>query len=319
MVAAEPEVVALARPLTLPTAPKDPASSYIARLAKASRKTQTFAVRKIVEVMGGGDPRIFPWAQITYEHSREFLVRMESSGLAFTTVNRHIAALRGVLQEAWRMRMMTAEQYMQAIDPLKPIRGSRLPKGRQISVAELDAFLSACSPEKDASAYGVRDLAMFTLMCLGLRRHEVVGALLKDYDRSPNGGVLTVIGKGNKERAVPLSPNAAAFIDAWLAVRPPEPANPFVLTSPRDGKPLSPQAVGAMLVKRAKEANIDEKSLASHDFRRTFISSLLAAGVDISVIQKIVGHSDTNTTARYDRRGIDAGRAAIEKIGWGKK
>lgn len=350
----------IARPS--PAAPADPASSYIARLAPGSRKTQTLAVQKVARVLAGSlanawagqdvDPRKFPWHQLTYQHSRAFLLRMESEvssqgaggKLAHTTVNRHIAALRGVLKEAWRMGLMKADQYMAAIDPLKPVKGFRLPKGRQISKAEFDAFMKVCSDDANAiptvpkthagyvldvaralrrSMAGKRDLAMFTLMCFGLRRHEVVGAKLDQYDAE--AGVLVVVGKGNKEREVALSDNAQVFIDAWLKVRPAKgtsttghdlPSSPFLITS-TEGRTITPQAVAAMLERRAKEAGIDSKSLSSHDFRRTFISNLLDAGVDIATVQKMVGHSDTSTTARYDRRGRKAAKEAANKVRWG--
>lgn len=309
----------LGRPAPAPTG--DPASSYIARLSPGSRKTQTLAVVKVCKVLGGEDPRRFPWHQITYQHSRAFLVRMETevssqgtgAKLAFTTVNRHIAAFRGVLKEAWRMGLMEGDAYMAATDPLKPVKGFRLPKGRQISEAELNAFLKVC--RDDERVYGIRDLAMFTLMCFGLRAHEVVGVRLDAYDAQ--AGVVVVVGKGNKEREVAISDNAKVFIDAWLAVRPQKtPASPHLLTS-ENGASISPQAVDAMLERRAKEAGIDAKSLSSHDFRRTFISSLLDAGVDIVTVQRMVGHSDTSTTARYDRRGRAATKAAANKVKWG--
>ena len=73
---------------------------------------------------------------------------------------------------------------------------------------------------------------------------------------------------------------------------------------------LSSQAVLLILEKRGKEAGVSEFS--PHDFRRTFISDLLDSGVDIVTVQKLVGHATTDQTARYDRRGEETKRQAVQ-------
>jgi integrase len=75
---------------------------------------------------------------------------------------------------------------------------------------------------------------------------------------------------------------------------------------------LHPQTISDMIVRRARQTGLAK--LTPHDLRRTTISDLLDAGVDLATVQKLVGHSNANTTARYDRRGERAKRAAAAKL-----
>uniref|UniRef100_A0A1D9GAJ0 Integrase n=1 Tax=Moorena producens (strain JHB) TaxID=1454205 RepID=A0A1D9GAJ0_MOOP1 len=77
---------------------------------------------------------------------------------------------------------------------------------------------------------------------------------------------------------------------------------------------MTPQAVLLILQKRAKEAGVE--SFSPHDFRRTFCSDLLDAGIDIVTVQKLAGHASPVTTAKYDRRGEEVKRRAVQKLGF---
>ena len=76
---------------------------------------------------------------------------------------------------------------------------------------------------------------------------------------------------------------------------------------------MTPQAVLLIVQKRAKQAGV--KSFSPHDFRRTFCSDLLDWGVDIVTVQKLAGHASPVTTSKYDRRGEETKRQAVEKLG----
>lgn len=154
---------------------------------------------------------------------------------------------------------------------------------------------------------------MATLYGCGLRRDELVSLDLADYDQA--GGNLTVrAGKGNKARMIPVGNNGlAAALNDWLAVRGLEPGPLFLsVKGARKGGRLTTQAVYKILQKRAGDAAISDVS--PHDFRRTFVGDLLDAGADIATVSKLAGHSKTDTTARYDRRGDAAKRKAVELL-----
>jgi site-specific recombinase XerD len=150
----------------------------------------------------------------------------------------------------------------------------------------------------------------------GLRRAEVVKLELRDLEPAP--GALTVRqGKGDKDRLVYLSDGALSFVNPWLKERGDEPG--AILCPIRKGgeieyRAMSAQSVLLILQKRADEAGID--AFSPHDFRRTFCSDLLDAGVDIVTVQKLAGHASPVTTAKYDRRGEETKRKAVQKLGF---
>ncbi len=113
-----------------------------------------------------------------------------------------------------------------------------------------------------------------------------------------------MLGKGNKQREVPLPPGAVAALEDWLAVRGDwdgalfPPLNKGGRVARRR---MSEQAVYAALAKRAAAAGVAD--LSPHDLRRTYVGDLLDRGADIATVQRLAGHADVSTTARYDRRG----------------
>jgi site-specific recombinase XerD len=134
---------------------------------------------------------------------------------------------------------------------------------------------------------------------------------LSDYEETE--GQLVVRGKGNKERLVPVAGGTAEALADWLTVRGRKPGPLFVGVGNRNkGGGLTTQAIYNMLRTRVEAAQIT--AVSPHDFRRTFVGELLDAGADIVTVQKLVGHADPATTARYDRRGERAKRKAVELL-----
>jgi integrase len=234
--------------------------------------------------------------------------------------------MKGVLKSSWRLGLMSADERDRASD-VEPVRGTRLPPGRSIPRGELRSLFEACAAEANdprMRARGVRDAAMLALLYVGgLRRTELASLRLSDYD--PETRTLRIRGKGNKERAVYAKGGADLLLARWLELRGEgEPEDPLFLPVRKDGavmhadphgeKKSSPsgQAVYKMVKRRQREANI--KGVSPHDFRKTFVGDLLDAIGDLSTVQKLAGHSDPATTARYDRRGERAMREAASHL-----
>jgi site-specific recombinase XerD len=262
---------------------------------------------------------------LRYQHSEAIRGRL-AEAYAPATANKMLSAMKGVLKSCWRLGLMSADERDRASD-IEPVRGTRLPPGRSIPRGELRSLFEVCAQEANdprMRARGVRDAAMLALLYVGgLRRTELASLRLSDYD--PQERTVRILGKGNKERMVFAEGGADLLLSAWLALRGEGgPEEPLFLPVRKDGEvrhtdahgekksSLSDQAIYKMVKRRHREARI--KEVSPHDFRKTFVGDLLDAIGDLSTVQKLAGHSDPATTARYDRRGERAMREAASHL-----
>jgi len=193
------------------------------------------------------------------------------------------------------------------------VKGSTLPKGRALSSGEIRALFEACAVGKPG---GARDAALIgTLYGAGLRRSESVALDLADYESS-TGALAVRAGKGRKARFAYLPAGGCAAMDAWIEVRGDEPG-PLLCPVRKDGlvtvRRMSSQAVLYALRKRQEMAP-GVAPFSPHDLRRTFIGDLLDAGADLAAAQRLAGHAQVGTTARYDRRPEEMKRRAAELL-----
>lgn len=289
-----------------------PAAAYLARLSVGSRRTVKRSLDTIAEhLLPGSHAMVFPWEQVRYHHVIAVRTWLNTT-YATPTANKILTSLRCVLHEARRLGLMSAENCLAACD-VPSIKGERLPAGRALAPEEIETLIKVCV--NDTSPAGSRDATLFAVLYgTGLRRSEVVHLDVPDYDH--DAMVLTIrSGKGNKDRQVPVVNGTRAALHDWLRRHNRKEGPLFVridghgrLTEQR----LTDQAVRYILRQRAQEAQLP--TCTPHDFRRTLIGDLLEAGADISTVQRIVGHTDVSTTARYDRRGEAAKRRAAELI-----
>lgn len=299
----------------LPVPVEDPArhpvAVYLARLAPGSRRSQKAALEVMARLLTSDrlGAMELPWHHLGYQHTQALRAAL-ADRYSPATANRHLAALRGVLREAWRLGLMSAEDLQRAID-LPTVRGERLPRGRALSCGELRALFESCRGGSPADA---RDAALMgVLYAAGLRRAEVVALEVSDYD--PETGALIVRGKGNKERIAYIDNGAANAVREWMALRGDAPGPlfcPVTQTGEVVIRLMTDQAVYGILQTRADKANV--RAFSPHDLRRSCVSDLLDAGVDISVVQRFVGHANVTTTARYDRRGEQAKKKAAKSL-----
>lgn len=308
---ARSETVALAV-AELP-ADRHPALVYLARLAPGSRPTMRNALTRISRLLVGADvsPFALDWAALRYPHTAAIRARLAET-CAPATANRMLAALRGVLREAWRPGLMPAEEYRRAVD-IEQVQGTAAPSGRALARGELLALVDACV--RANSPAGARDAAMLAVLFGGgLRRAEVVALDLADFD--PETGALTVRhGKGNRARTAYESNGSLKALVAWLVVRGNEPG-PLFFRILKGGRViperLTPQAVLSILARCGKTAGVARFS--PHDLRRTFISELLDCGADLATGRGLAGHANVQTTANYDWRGEHAAKRAAEML-----
>ncbi len=301
----------------------DPVAFYLDGLeAESSREQMKRQLTRVARLTGFPSVESVPWENLRLPQYAELANRLRAyrrdpedanSGLAPATLNLALSALRGVATAVWELGYMTAEDHARVLKGLKPARGTRLPAGRSARRGEIGALLDACA--KDPSPSGARDAAMIALMySTGLRRAELAGLRLDSY--SPVEGQLRVVGKGNRERALPVIGGAAAALADWLVERGRHPG-PLFLRINKGGRVLesgfTDDAVYGMLRKRNRQAGLSE-DLTPHDLRRTFMTQLFAAKTPTPVVQRLAGHASAVTTIRYDRSGDEEAREAVEVL-----
>lgn len=292
----------------------NPSLSYLARLAPESQRTQRVALDRIASLLTRGEATAvdMPWHLL--DGAQALRVRNAlAARYAPTTTNRMLAALRGVLKEAWQLGLMDAERYQHA-STVENVPWYIAPRGRIVTTTEIQALFAACASE--GTVAGVRDIALLTVLFAGgLRRSEVVALDVRDYDAS--SGALTIRGTQNaRERTVYARDAAAQALERWIAIRGTRPGPLFVPINRgqkillRDER-LTEQSVHKVLLKRGQQAGVP--AFSSQDLRRSFISGLLDAGVDIATVQRLAGHCSVATTQRYDRR-TEASRRELARM-----
>ncbi len=278
-----------------------PAAVYLARLAPSGRRTMLQVLDVIAGLLTGGTAtaHTLPWADLRYAHTQAVRTAL-AERYSPAGANKGLSALRGVLKEAWRLGLMSAEDYARAVD-LERVRGVTLPAGRALDGGELRALFDVCAADRTPA--GARDAALLALLYgVGLRRSEAVALDLGDVDLT-SGEVRVRRGKGRKDRVGWATNGTLAAVADWVAVRGDE-AGPLLVPVHKGGRVevrrMSGQAVLLKLRARAAQAGVG--TFSPHDLRRTFIGDLLDAGVDISTVQGLAGHASVTTTQRYDRR-----------------
>lgn len=299
----------------------NPYKVYVGKFTRPeSKRTMAGCLAEAARMLGYDDPAAVPWEGLRFQHVSQLRGLMaerthtrngELVPWSPSTINKHLSAIRGVVKTAWRLGLMTAEDF-QRVDDIEGVQGNRLPAGRNIAAAELAAMLRVCM---DDTLIGARNAAVVAVFAsTGARRAEVAGARREDYN--PGERSLRIIGKGNKEREVYLTEDAAVYLGAWLAQTQTKtgplfcPINRWRQLVRRH---MSTRAVADIIDTVRARANLPR--LTAHDFRRTFIGNLLDDGkTDLATAQALVGHVSPVTTAKYDRRPDATRKAAVARL-----
>lgn len=221
----------------------------------------------------------------------ETLLCLTQMGKSPRSIARSLSALRSFFK-------FLREQNLRTDNPVAthktPKIGRNLPK--DLSEQDVDALIQA--PD-DTTALGLRDRAMLeVLYASGLRVSELLNLRLDLINL--NQGYLRVLGKGNKERLVPLGQNACAWVERYLNEARPKlyrSATDFVFLTQQGGL-MSRQNFWYAIKRYALQADI-QAELSPHTLRHAFATHLLNHGADLRVVQMLLGHSDLSTTQIY--------------------
>lgn len=257
----------------------------------------------------------------------EYAQDLLDQGRAVSGVNRALSAIRWwsrrVADLAWEDanldddgRRRTADNALR-VAGVKAIKGDDTTTGRAITAGEIGALLMTCA--NDTSAAGTRDAAIVAMLySTGIRRQELAGLQLTDLTPGDDGGLVAIVrkGKGRKTRQAYIYNGALGALESWLQLRGDAPGAIFCNVhrsgAVQPGTRLSGVAIDAIVKQRCAQAGV--KDVSTHDFRRTFASTLLDQGVDLVVVSKLMGHANVNTTARYDRRDVTARKRAVQAL-----
>jgi integrase/recombinase XerD len=240
-----------------------------------------------------------PLLSATAEDVERFLAEQLGQRAKVSSINRRLSSLR-------RFYRMQVESRALASDPCARVKAPRMPRRlpKNLSEAKVEALLAAPDTE---TTLGLRDRAMLeTLYATGLRVSELVG--LSFGQVSLDTGVVRVVGKGNKERLVPIGEEAMSWIARYLKDVRPVLAGAAAGSATRLSQaifltarhaPLTRQAFWHMIKRYATLAGISPSALSPHTLRHAFATHLLNHGADLRVVQMLLGHADITTTQIY--------------------
>lgn len=222
---------------------------------------------------------------------QDYLAFRYTQGAGARSVARQLSALKGFFRWMKRENRIGEDP---TLNVARPAIGRALPK--TLSEADVDALMRA--PDLH-DPLGLRDRAMLeVLYASGLRVSELVGLTLSQVN--PRQGLVRVIGKGDKERLVPLGEEALYWLERYRREARPLllGANREVLFPSRRGSMMTRQTFWHRIKQLALRAGV-QKTLSPHTLRHAFATHLLNHGADLRVVQLLLGHSDLSTTQIY--------------------
>lgn len=243
------------------------------------------------------------WPSVQAADVRQHLADLTASGRARSTVTRMVVAVRRfhafALAEGW-------VEVDVAADVAPPAAVQPLPKA--LSLDEVARLIESTGPVEGGAdavelAVARRDRAVLELLYgTGARVSEVTSLDVDDVDL--DGLVVRLVGKGSKERHVPLGGAAAAAVGDWLATGRPVLAargsGGAALLLNQRGRRLGRQSAWALVTAAGRRAGLGEH-LSPHTLRHSYATHLMAGGADVRVVQELLGHASVTTTQIYTR------------------
>lgn len=246
--------------------------------------------------------------QVSRQQLIAYLVRLKQEGRAASTVARKLASIKAFY------RFLTAERYIRR-NPAEVLeaasRGLHLPK--VLSVQEVERLLN--EPNL-GTLDGYRDKTMLELLyATGMRVSELVNVPVKNVDMKMQ--YVIVMGKGSKERMLPLGRTALHYLEHYLTVvrpqllhgKPDKAAELFVTGW---GGPMTRERFYEIIVAYGKSAGIS-KRVTPHMLRHSFATHLLNNGTDLRIVQELLGHADISTTQIYTHLDVERLREVYDK------
>ena len=259
----------------------------------AARNTLTAYAKDLEDAQGFLAGRGRDLADAEAEDIEAYFARLGERGLAPATAARRRASVRGFYR-------YLARRHGVDNPALKLITAPRAktPLPKALVQADARAITDDIAEMADTAALQARDTALFTLLYgCGLRIAEALALNVRDAPTPGGEAMLRVVGKGSKERIVPVLPAVREAIAVWLRLHPDrQPASPLFLGA--RGKRLD-AAVAQKVLRDFRRLNGLPEHATPHALRHSFATHLLAGGADLRSIQDLLGHASLSTTQRY--------------------
>jgi len=267
--------------------------THVALERGQAKNTQDTYRRMLIQFAGYLQGRNVPrWGEVTSQHITDYLLYQRKREMALNSILLELAAIRVFFRFLYANRFVPSN-VAELID--RPRKFKSLPKS--LSMADVDKLLQLPTGDDPRA---VRDQAILEVMyASGLRASEL--ATLKLENINFESGFLRVIGKGNKERIVPIGRQALERLKLYLDRMRPKlvrPHTPSALFLSNRGRQLSRVTLWKMVSGCAKRAGV-AKHVSPHMLRHSFATHLLENGADLRVIQEMLGHADISTTQVY--------------------
>ena len=289
---------------------EDPVAAWLDHLrVERGLAANTLAAyeRDLAALAAFAEKRKVPLVELSHKQLADFVGSLRERGLSARSQARHVFSIRGFYAFALR-------EGLAAADPTENVRPPRAFRGlpRYLTPPQVDALLAAPGVE---TAVGLRDRAILeVLYATGLRASELTSLTLEGLDLEL--GVVRVLGKGSKERLVPLGREAQRWTRRYLdETRPLFARNaspPVVFLSQRGGR-LSAMGLWGIVRRHAVTAGV-ERVLTPHVLRHSFATHLLERGADLRALQAMLGHADISTTQIYTHVSRERLRQIYDKL-----
>ncbi len=234
-----------------------------------------------------------PWASFDRQSMLSYLLDLRQRNYAATTIARKVAAVRSLFN------FMVAEGIIKA-NPIQDVRSPKVGKSlpRPISISQVRLLLE--QPRKLSASEATRDRAMLELLyASGMRVSELVSLNLGDVDFE--NGYVRCLGKGSKERVIPIYEQAALAVKEYTEgtrLRLVRKSDEKALFLNARGERLTRQGLWQILKVYAKAANLEVK-ITPHTLRHSFATHMLNGGADLRSVQELLGHANISTTQVY--------------------
>ncbi|MEP2921132.1 site-specific tyrosine recombinase XerD [Sulfitobacter sp.] len=235
-------------------------------------------------------------------HVEEYLVYCDAQGLARSTRARRLSAVKQLYRFAFEEGLRSDNPALQISGPGQE---KRLPK--VLSIEEVDHLLEAARDHGRNQADRARNACLMELLyATGMRVSELVGLPVMAARGDPR--LLLILGKGGKERMVPLSPDARDALATWITIRDAteeaklarkQQASRFLFPSRGKEGHLTRHRFYLLIKEIAMAGGVDPSKVTPHTLRHAFATHLLAGGADLRAIQTMLGHADVATTEIY--------------------